>query len=85
MEVKVEDFKEVKVDFEEVRVDFGEAKVEGTKLECWCQCCALGKLLPSQPPFSSSLTRPGLPGEILLSDHLTTLPFYHLTMLPSNQ
>jgi len=57
-EVEVEDFKEVKVDFE-------EAKVEGTELECWCQCCALGKLLPSQPPFSSSLTRPGLPGQTL--------------------
>ena len=58
-EVKVEDFKEVKVE------EFEAVKVEGTELECWCQCCALGKLLPLQPPFSSSLTRPGLPGEIL--------------------
>ena len=58
-----EGFEEVELEEEGFKE---EVKVEGAELECWCQCCALVKLLPLEPPYCSYHTRRGLLGKIIL-------------------
>ena len=64
VELEKEDFKE-EVELEEEGFK-EEVKLEGAELECWCQCCALVKLLPLEPPYCSYHTRRGLLGKIIL-------------------